>query len=423
MANTARGINDILTDRRVLDWGNKLDKLEPDAAPLLTLTRKLGSEPAKNFKYISFKDSPFKRWFYIDAISIDTSDPECGVGTITLELTVGGSEACGKYINIGDLLFVPAKDHWMRVTNVATNTITADMEYAGYGEGNPPAAYDGRTYDSSDETARTAAQSDDLLGVDTSIYNATPVVGDRVLKVSNTFAHGGRSAVSKVLDLTETFNFIQKFLTSYEVDEETMLAAIKGEPELARLQGRKAIEHQKDIEYQLLLGDRDARADTNGKMIYTTAGLLHSAIATDVIATADFNEPALWSFLRKAFSDKMSKEKVMISGGQVVEAIAKWTLGRMVINDKIKAATGMVVPQYVTPFGTVDIVYHPLLDEGLEGYAWVLDMNRLKLKVMSNTKLKTGIQENDAYERKDEYWSELGLKLGLKDCHRRLVVT
>ena len=413
MANTARGINDILTDRRVLDWGNKLDKLEPDAAPLLTLTRKLGSEPAKNFKYISFKDSPFKRWFYIDAINV-------GTGKITLEITDGGGEDCDLYINIGDLLFVPAKDYWMRVTAIDTETdeLTASMNYAGYGEG----GVDGRVYASTDTTPRTAGESDTLLGVETSIW-ADPVVGDRILKVSNTFAHGGLSAASKVLNLTETYNFIQKFLTSYEVDEETMLAAVKGEPELTRLQARKAIEHQKDIEYQLLLGDRDARADGNGKMIYTTAGLLHSAIATDVIATADFNEPALWSFIRKAFSDKMSKEKVMVSGGQIVEAIAKWTLGRMVINDKIKAAVGMVVPQYVTPFGTVDIVYHPLLDEGLEGYAWVLDMNRLKLKVMSNTKLKTGIQAPDAYERKDEYWSELGLKLGLKDCHRRLVVT
>jgi len=413
MANTARGINDILTDRRVLDWGNKLDKLEPDAAPLLTLTRKLGSEPAKNFKYISFKDSPFKRWFYLETVT----DPVT-LTPITLELTVGGSEDCSSFINKGDLLYCPATDYWMRVTGVTGEDIAVTINYAGYGEGGA----DGRVYASGDTTARTAGESDTLLGVSSSVF-AIPSTGDRVLKVSSAFAHGGRSADSKVLDLTETYNFIQKFLTSYEVDEETMLAAVKGEPELARLQARKGIEHQKDIEYQLLLGDRDARADGNGKMIYTTAGLLHSEIATDVIATADFNEPALWSFIRKAFSDKMSKEKVMVSGGQVVEAISKWTLGRMVINDKIKAAVGMVVPMYVTPFGTVDIVYHPLLDEGLEGYAWVLDMNRLKLKVMSNTKLKTGIQENDAYERKDEYWSELGLKLGLKDCHRRLVVT
>ncbi|GAH66707.1 unnamed protein product, partial [marine sediment metagenome] len=236
-------------------------------------------------------------------------------------------------------------------------------------------------------------------------------------------AHGGRSADSKVLNLTETFNFIQKFLTSYEVDVEMIKAAIKGEPELQRLQARKAIEHQKDIEYQLLLGDRDARLGTGNKMIYTTAGLLHSSIATDVIATADFNEASFWSFLRRAFSDRMSKEKVMVAGGRIVEAISKWALGRFVINDRIKAATGMVVPQYVTPFGTVNVVYHPLLEESLEGDGWVLDMNYLKLKVMVNTQLKTAIQENDAYERKDEYWTEIGLKLGMKECHRRLTVT
>jgi len=406
----ARGIYDILTDQRTLDWGNKILNLEPDSAPFLVVSKKLGTEKADNQKFISFEDRPYLRWFYVGTV---TGAPGSLTG-LKLEVVENDTAyaAAAAYIQINDLLYDPLHDHTMLVTNVDYDTgeITATREYAGQGEG--AALYDGRTADLTDVTSDA---------------HTDPLDGNRIVKVSNTYPDGGVSAVARALAMTEIFNFIQKFQLAYDVDEETMLAELKGGPELKRLQARKAIEHLKDIELQLILGDRDARYVTvNGqrKMRYTTGGLLHSGITVQSIATDDFNEDAWNSFLRLCFAVEGSKEKLMLCGGQIIEANNKWAQGRVVINNKLSAVMGMTVPAYQTTFGRLNLIYHPLLKNSFEGYGIVLDMNYLKLKVYGPaTQLQTGLQANDAQERKDQYLSRFGLKLGLREVHRILKVT
>ena len=406
----ARGIYDILTDQRTLDWGNKILNLEPDSAPFLVVSKKLGTEKADNQKFISFEDRPYLRWFYAGTI---TGVPGSLTG-LKLEVVEDDTAyvAAAAYIQINDLLYDPLHDHTMLVTDVDYDTgeITVTREYAGQGEG--AALYDGRTADLTDVT---------------SDVHTDPLDGDRIVKVSNVYPDGGVSAVARALAMTEIFNFIQKFQLAYDVDEETMLAELKGGPELKRLQARKAIEHLKNIELQLILGDRDARYVTvNGqrKMRYTTGGLLHSGITVQTIATADFNEDAWRSFLRLCFAVEGSKEKLMLCGGQVIEANDKWAQGRVVINNKLSAVMGFSVPAYQTTFGRLNLVFHPLLVNSFEGYGIVLDMNYLKLKVYGpDTQLQTGLQANDAQERKDQYLSRFGLKLGLREVHRILKVT
>ena len=406
----ARGIYDILTDQRTLDWGNKILNLEPDSAPFLVVSKKLGTEKAVNQKFMSFEDRPYLRWFFVGNV---TGAP----GSLTaLELEVVENDtafaAAAAYIQTRDLLYDPLHDHTMLVTDVdyATGVITVTREYAGQGEG--AALYDGRTADLTDTTSDS---------------HTDPLDGNRIVKVSNVYPDGGVSGVARALAMAEVFNFIQKFQLAFDIDEETMLAALKGGPELKRLQGRKAIEHLKDIELQLILGDRDARYETvnnQRKMVYTTAGLLHSDIPVQTIETADFDEASWRSFLRLCFAVEGSKEKLMLCGGQIVEANDKWAAGKVVINDKLSAIMGMTVPAYITTFGKLNLVYHPLLKNSFEGYGIVLDMNYLKLKVYGPaTQLQTGLQANDAQERKDQYLSRFGLKLGLKEVHRILKVT
>jgi len=406
----ARGIYDILTDQRTLDWGNKILNLEPDSAPFLVVSKKLGSEKADNQKFISFEDRPYLRWFYVGTV---TGAPGSLTG-LKLEVVENDTAyaAAAAYIQTRDLLYDPLHDHTLLVTDVDYDTgeITATREYAGQGEG--AALYDGRTADLTDTTSDA---------------HTDPLDGNRIIKVSNVYPDGGVSGVARALAMAEVFNFIQKFQLAFDIDEETMLAELKGGPELKRLQARKAIEHLKDIELQLILGDRDARYETvsgQRKMVYTTAGLLHSDITVQTIATADFNEEAWRSFLRLCFAVEGSKEKLMLCGGQIVEANDKWAMGRLVINDKLSATLGMSVPAYQTTFGKLNLIFHPLLVNSFEGYGIVLDMNYLKLKVYGpSTQLQTGLQANDAQERKDQYLSRYGLKLGLKEVHRILKVT
>lgn len=401
----ARGVNDVLTDRRTLDWGKKIAVLEPQAYPLLAWGTTLGKEAAVNQKFVNFEDRPYARWFYVGTVT--------GAGPLTgLKLEIVENDAAyvaaSAYIKARDTLYCEAKDHTMLVTNVntATGEITVTGLYAGRGD---LTNADGRIHDTADVVSDA---------------HADPADGDRIVHVSNTYPDGGNAGTPHALPLTEVFNFIQKMQTPYDIDIELMKAELAGGPELKRLQARKAIEHAKSQELQFILGDRDARVDGNGKMVYTTAGLAHMGLTTDSVATAAFNETAFRSFLRNLFSDEMNKRKLLLCGGQVVEAIDAWAMGRLVINDELSAVLGMKVPTYMTSFGTVDIVYHPLLVNSFEGWAFGLDPEQIKIKTYGgDTVLETAIQANDAMERLDEYRTWFGLKLGLLECHRWLKVT
>jgi len=70
--------------------------------------------------------------------------------------------------------------------------------------------------------------------------------------------------------------------------------------------------------------------------------------------------------------------------------------------------------------GTANILADPLLEDDLEGMGFLLDPNLLKYKVFDDTKLETGIQANDAQERKDQFLTQVGTKLGLLEHHRRI---
>lgn len=400
----ARGVNDILTDRRTLDWGTKIAVLEPQAYPLLAWGTTLGKENAVNQKFVNFEDRPYTRWFFVGTTT--GGPPLTG---LKLEIVENDAAyiAAAAYIKEHDLLYDEDKDHTMLVTDVAADgEITVTGRYAGRGD---LTNADGRIHDTADVI---------------SDVHTDPADGDRIIHVSNTYADGGTAGTPHALPLTEVFNFIQKMQTPLDIDLELMKAELAGGPELKRLQARKAIEHAKSQELQFLLGDRDARADANSKMIYTTAGLAHMGLTVDTVTTANFNETAFRSFLRNLFSDEMNKRKLLLCGGQIVEAIDAWAMGRLVINDELSAVLGMKVPTYMTTFGTIDIVYHPLLINSFEGWAFGLDPEQIKIKTyMGDTVLETAIQPKAAMERLDEYRTWFGLKLGLLECHRWLKVT
>jgi hypothetical protein len=73
---------------------------------------------------------------------------------------------------------------------------------------------------------------------------------------------------------------------------------------------------------------------------------------------------------------------------------------------------GMKISQWVTPFGTVNIVHNPLFVEDFAGYGFLLDMECFLYRYMNNrdTRLLTNIQSNDADGEVDQFLTECGLQ-------------
>ena len=88
---------------------------------------------------------------------------------------------------------------------------------------------------------------------------------------------------------------------------------------------------------------------------------------------------------------------------------------------------GLNITDYVTPFGQLSLVWHPLLDGAVYGGTiLVLDLDAVAKKYLHgmnapggsrDTHLNENIQENDRDGRKDEYLSEVGLKFGQAKRH------
>ncbi len=373
----------------------------------MVFSKTFGKEKADNQVYIDFEDRPLVRYMYMTAWA--------GAGDVyTIELNSkadGAGDDLSGNIYVGDILYDITVEDFMYVYSInrVAGTMVVVYNYSDMGTANmTAAASSGKSFDTTDE---------DDSGITTHDIN------DRVLKVSNVFEDGGVSSNPKAKDLVKGFNFCQKFQTSYSVDRETMLSELNGEPELKRLQARMGIEHLTDVEYQFILGKKDARiyegpldASAN-KYIYTTGGLYHSGMSSDNI-TVPLTETAFRSFLREGFRYG-SKEKLFVGGGLILEGIDVWSMGRLQTVEKTKK-TGLHIVAYRMAGGTANILAHPLLEDDLEGMGFLLDPNMLKYKFFDDTKMETGIQANDAQERKDQYLTQVGTKLGLLEHHRRI---
>ena len=73
---------------------------------------------------------------------------------------------------------------------------------------------------------------------------------------------------------------------------------------------------------------------------------------------------------------------------------------------------GLSISQYVTPFGTINMVHNPLFVQDYAGYAFLLDMECFKYRYMNNrdTKLFTNVQAPDVDGEIDQYVTECGLQ-------------
>ena len=120
--------------------------------------------------------------------------------------------------------------------------------------------------------------------------------------------------------------------------------------------------------------------------------------------------PDLNTFLREAFTYG-NDTKMMFAGGIVLQAINEIASGQ-ILTHPLDTSYGMKISEWVTPFGSINIVHNPLFVEDYAGYAFLLDMDSFAYRFMNNrdTQLQTNIQAPDADGQVDQYISEVGLQ-------------
>lgn len=354
----------VAADTRKLDIGNKIHDLEPNKAPLVVLTSKLGSENATDPKYLHFEDERLPRWVQVNGeVAADGT-------AITLD-TPGGS-----YIRANDLLLVPSTGEVIRV---AVATSATEVGITGGRSVGPTAA-------------------------------AIIPDNERILILGSSLGEGsGARALLSSKPGTVT-NYCQIFKTPYGVTNTLKATTLWTPNQLAEEERKAAIEHSIDIERTFLYGEPSEV--TSGNYPVRTTGGLRYWIQTNVQSVSgDLTWDAMNQFMRTVFRYG-GNSKLILASPILLGAIQRVAQGNVQIAPSEKTF-GLNINTWQSPWGKVMFTNHWLIDDyyNTNGWGFCIDPSQIKYKVLRNTFLQRNIQSNDEDLEKNQYITEVGMKI------------
>jgi len=373
--------------RLIVDVTDKIFLLEPNKHPLVSLLTNVGKVwDGKAWKGQSMMKLPTGNpefgWFedYYGGRYAKTSGTYAAAGAVTI--TVSGAGTSSAYIfTVGDVIKNGRTGENMLVATIASaTTITV--------------AGTGRAFG----TTAAAAGAD----------------GDGLFIVGNVNEeNAGARNVNTTRSAKET-NYTQIFKTTIAVSNTEKEANLYGGKDLPYLRAKMGTQHALDIERAFWFGQK--KSDTSGTMGHprrATGGILEfieggNAYVQNqggVLTAPDFN-----TFLREAFTYG-NDQKTLFCGGVVLQAINEFARGQIRMRP-LEKSYGIQIGEYVTSFGTVNLIHDPLFVQEYAGYAFLLDMDGVRYRYMQNrdTKLLTNIQAPDVDGEIDQYLSEVGLQ-------------
>jgi hypothetical protein len=361
----------VLSDQLAIDLGDQISLLEPSVQPLAVFSRRARKARTVGTTFSWLEETSKARFDQVNGAVASTSATSIVVDN-------------GAYYQQWDQILITRTGEQMRVDGVAGNTLTVTR---GIGS-----------------TAAALNDNDEVLIIGT----AQP---------ENDTSKPARSDVP-----SKVSNYTQIFRTPFEASDSLRASGFQASPaEWPRQARNKGIEHAKDIEYSFLLGRKSATTP-GATQDRTTGGALSFITTNQTDAGGDLTEAEFNAFMLQVMRYG-SGSKLAMASGVGVSALNKFPASKQQTRNDEKTY-GMNVTQYTSPFGSLNLVYHRLL-EGTKysGYIVVVDMDQVAYRYLANdemsrdTKLLTNRQPNDQDGRKDEYLSEIGLEFGQQRTH------
>jgi hypothetical protein len=300
------------------------------------------------------------------------------IGAATFDVTGAGSSS-GYIFTVGDVVKNARTGENMLVTTVAANTLTITKAF-------------GTTVDSAG------------------------LAGDGIFIVGNANEENGGARNVNSTQSTPQTNYTQIFKTTIALSNTEKEANLYGGKDLPYQRAKRGTEHALDIERAFWWGQKNyatafngaqghPRRQTGGVLEFIEAGNSYVQNQGGALTAPDFN-----TFLREGFTYGNS-EKMLFAGGYVLQAINEIARGQILMKP-VESTYGMKISQWVTAFGTINIVHNPLFVEEYAGFAFLLDMESFRYRFMNNrdTQLQTNIQAPDADGEVDQYITECGLE-------------
>ena len=369
-----RHTKNINQDRRVVDMAKKIALLEPNKSPLITLTKRLSTKPTINPIFHWLEDELQAKWSKVSTAEANVAATDLVVSDIDL-------------FRVGFLVKVPRTGEIMRVTDVtvSTDTITVKRSFG-----------------------TTAA--------------AAILENDPIVILGSAEAEGGLATTPLSVVTSTIFNYTQIFKTAVQLSKTQEASELYGGSDRAYQRLKKGIEHAVDLERAAWFGEK--AEDTTGSTPVRSTGGVMSFIETNAVSYDASNSLTEDNF-EKEFLEGLfrygSSKKTLFASSRVISVINSW--GRDKIQTVVGEETyGLKIYRYISAHGELNIVKHQLFEGavyGKMGVALDLDAGEVAWRPLSgrDTKLRTGIEPNDADYYLDEYITEGGFQIKLPKVH------
>lgn len=367
-----QGTYDILTNARKVDMGDRVALLEPDAAPLTVLLKRLKKRVTINPQFDWMEDELFPRFTAVNN----------GAGYLSTDTSIVVDN--GNYIVIRDLVKVMRTSEVMLVTGVSSNTLTVTRA-AG-------------------ETAAVALVDNDPLMV-----------------LGPAYAENATLQQAKATQRTRVFNLTGIMRKPIQLSNTMINSQIYGSPdERIAQQKLRGIEHLVDIERAFLFGERFEDTTNDFR---TTRGVVTfiSTNRTDAGGTLTEGEFETWARTLFRYG---KKTKLVLCSRLVASVVNQFAHNKLQSFPKDKTY-GLSLMGYKTIHGEMMLIVHDLLESSPNtpslytdyeygGWALGLDIETMAYRFIKNrdTQLLTNRQAPDADGVIDEWLTEAGLEMG-----------
>ena len=345
--------------QRVIDMDDRIAELEPNAAPLVVLLKKLKRVQAIAPKVEWLEQVLMPRYDQLSAAL---------TGTAVASLPVANSS----FYRVGDVLRETATGEAMEVTGVSAGVLGVNR-----GIGGVPAA--------------------------------TGASGDEIFIVSNVNVEGASLRTIKTTQLNNLSNFCQIVRTPLGMTGTEAATKLYGGPDRDRLRAAAGIEHMRDWEQICFFGAKKEDTTTTGAPKRFAGGAVEYISTNVTAAVGTLTEAAFITFLRSGFRYG-SERKILFASPLVVGAIEGFARNNIRVSGSEDHADtyGIQMRSYVSGQGIVDIVMERAWNDSTNyrGYAFLLDMDALEFHTLRDTKLLDNRQANDADKIEDEYLTE-----------------
>lgn len=248
------------------------------------------------------------------------------------------------------------------------------------------------------------------------------LAGDELYIIGTAQPENDTSKMARSVQPSFLENNTQIFRTPYEQSGTLSATAFLVAPKEWQRKARAAgIEHAKDMELQFLTGRKSATTPGSSE-VRTTGGALSFITSNQTDAGGNLSEAEFNAFMAQVMRYG-SSSKLALASAVGVSALNKFPASKQITKND-ETTYGMNVTHYTSPFGSLNLVYHKLLEgQKYGGYMIVVDMEEVAYRPLGNdevsrdTKILPSRQPNDQDGEKAEYLTEGGLKFGQQRKH------